>query len=551
MATIEVNIVAKENLAAESVKAAAGMKILAAEETKVKALAKDIGVEEKAIVKTIGAQEKAEKALEAAKIKSLKLSKLELATEKAFKREYRDMADILRGDITPLLEGLGPKAGVAVAVTGALVAAFAAAAVGAGVLLGTVASLALTAGKARDETRAMLDVLTGGKGGEALEMLDGLARQLGESITETRAKFLEFRKAGLDNTQSTALIKLQADLKATGMSAADAKAGIEKVLAASRRADGSIDGKKFKEAFELIAAQANVAGNGFLAAEKNAASFAGAMNRLDNAKVVALEQIFDRIKPAIDEAASKVATFVEAFLASEEGKKAIESLSSAIVSLAKFGAEAIIFVVEHWKGFAVALGVVAAGAAVALAIFAPIPTAILAIVGAITYIVAKFTEFDNALGYLSDEARAWGQNIVEGISQGISNAAGALLAKVKNLASSISTAFRDVLGINSPAKDGIEVGKFEGKGIEVGLDKAKPGVEASAEDLGGAVSAGVTGGGVASPGGGSSSIGSGGDFNVTIQSLIFGAAEAQTDYASFRRMLDEWWSARQAARGVT
>lgn len=68
-----------------------------------------------------------------------------------------------------------------------------------------------------------------------------------------------------------------------------------------------------------------------------------------------------------------------------------------------------------------------------------------------------------------------GSNIVRGIWNGISGAAGWLAGKVKGFASGILSGMKAALGIHSPSKlFADEVGKFIPPGINVGIDAAMP-----------------------------------------------------------------------------
>lgn len=509
MADIPVKFQAEGNLAAEAAKAAAGMSKLAAQEEKVAAIAKVLGKDvkaveqgiraeaaavkmvqqeeakrEKAALKAIRDKKKAEKELEKQQIQAAKgMTRLERAHEAAFKKTLGDYQALLKGDLTPLVEGLGAKAALPVALAGALATGLLVAGAAAAALLTTITALALSAGTARDNTKAMLDVLTAGRGDETLRLLDGLAKQLGVSITDTREKFIEFRKAGLDNKQSTSLIKLQADLEATGLSAKDAEAGIKKIVDQAKKADGSFDGKIFDEAFKKIASQAGVAGDGLTAMTKKAKSLNGALASLDNSKTQALEAIYDAIKPKVDAAAQAVAGFVKTFLESEKGKAAIESISSAIGGLLSLIPTLIDKGVALYQtlsafsdsttgkivleGLKVTLYAVGAAMAVAAGAVGLLLAPLYAVGAAVVYVTGLFAG-------LAKDAVNLGTNIIQGLIGGIKNAAGALYATVSGIASGVKSTFKSILGIASPSKEFEKLGVFTGKGLEIGLEKSVP-----------------------------------------------------------------------------
>lgn len=63
-----------------------------------------------------------------------------------------------------------------------------------------------------------------------------------------------------------------------------------------------------------------------------------------------------------------------------------------------------------------------------------------------------------------------GQYLVQGIANGMSTAAWIAIEAARSVASQADTAVRNRLGINSPAKAGIEVGEYYDEGITVGLE---------------------------------------------------------------------------------
>jgi hypothetical protein len=597
LADIPVKIQAEGNLAAEAAKAAAGMSKIAAEEAKVASIAKLLGSDEKAVAAGIrqveseeakrakaaklhlAEQEKAEKKLHQQKIQDAKgETQLERAHASAFKREYGDIKGILKGDITPLIDKMGASMALPAAAASIMVTALLAGGAAAAALLGGITALALSAGVARDNTKAMLDVLTAGRGTETLSLLDGLAKQLGTSITDTRDKFIEFRKAGLDNKQSAALIKLKADLESTDLPAAEAEAGIKKIIDQAKKADGSFDGKIFDAAFKEIAKNASVAGDGVAAMAKNSKSLNGALASLDNSKTQALEAIYTSIKPKIAAAAQAVAQFVKGFLESDKGKAAIEGIGEAIGMVADavpYLIDKAIVLYDAFSKFSdsttgklvleglkitlyavgAALAVAAAGALLLIAPFVAAGVAVVA-AGALIYNALKSLpdnirflagQVSEIFGGLASSAVSFGSSIIQGLISGITNAASALYTKVSSIASGVKDAFKSVLGIASPSKEFEKLGVFTGKGLEIGLEKSTPD---SADIAGNMLPSASQAQGVAGPSGGDSTQSS----SVTIGDIVVNVANSDAnpdDIArAIRRELSMLFSSMQLSQGL-
>lgn len=87
-----------------------------------------------------------------------------------------------------------------------------------------------------------------------------------------------------------------------------------------------------------------------------------------------------------------------------------------------------------------------------------------------------------------------GSDFVEGIINGITSGAGALIDAVSNLARSALNTFKSILGIASPSKVMMAMGGHVAAGASEGIDKGAPGVADSAAKLGGAVTGGAAAG---------------------------------------------------------
>ena len=103
-----------------------------------------------------------------------------------------------------------------------------------------------------------------------------------------------------------------------------------------------------------------------------------------------------------------------------------------------------------------------------------IPQVVAAIPQIIQSIVNTFGSYD----WLSI-----GKNIIQGIANGISNAAGIIVDAAKNAAQSAFNAAKDFLGIASPAKKGIYLGEMLDAGFALGIDRNKGMVDDAINNL--------------------------------------------------------------------
>lgn len=547
--TVQVDLVAKGNIASEANKAADAMDQLAKKEEKVQQIAKSLGTTD---IKQVG------KALNmVAQAESKALRKQESAEKKAHNREVKYARQDLKGlgvsleMQDKLLAKLGPETAAALA-TGAELAlgvgaAIAVAAVAATALGVAISKAAFEAGGARDSAAALMGVLTGGQGTKTLKLVDGLAEELGVKFGDARDQFIKFRQAGLDNTMSANLIKLKADLDAVDKSGRLGEEAVSKVLAHKGGA-GTLDEMK------LLAKQAGVLGNGALAAEKRFTSLSGAMNSLDNTKTVALQQIFDRISPSIDKVAGKVALMVDQFVNSEKGIKLIDSIGAAIEKVADLAGESLPYVAEgldmvltagekvaaaiQWvsdifknnaaasaaasaafTGLKVIAGALAVAVGVVIAAGIALVAPLYAAVAAVTVLVGAFATGVKALWNMAGEVPKIGSAIIDGLIGGIMSKVASLKATVGNIASTVSGGFKSALGIHSPSKVFAQFGKHTGTGYEQGLEKSMPtgdDIASTVVPSGSAAPALASAG--AAPAGGSS--GGGGGPLVWIENLV-------------------------------
>lgn len=479
---------------------------LAAQEKKVQLIAQKLGTDDlKAVSKAIQASEKAEAkaSTEAAKHAKSLLEVHHKAAEKDKKegREaYERVQKLKSGNVAGALE-LG-KSGVAAQALAYALAGAAVAAIGVGA---AIAKFALDAANAKSDAQGIMNVLTAGRGSDALKLVDGLAAQIGLSLDDARAKFIDFRRAGADNTTSANLLKLVADLNQVDSTGSLAKEAIEKTLA-HKDAKGNVDIKYAAAEMRLLAKQAGVAGDGAKGAEARFTTLSGALTSLDTSKTQALEAIGEKIGPTLDKAAGKVALLVEQFLKSPQGAAALRLVSDGITGLVDGAGKAVdvaiglfdtfkkyepiikalgvgvgvaggIFLATMVPAF-VATGVAAAAAAIPVIAAAAPFLAIAAAAGAVYYAFTHLDEITKVVGdvfsSLGSAATQAGSDLVNGLITGIGNVAGALYGKVKDLAGGAISTFKDVLGIHSPSKAFAALGEFSGEGFGQGLEAGTP-----------------------------------------------------------------------------
>ena len=184
----------------------------------------------------------------------------------AQKKSFEDSRKFMRGDLTPMFEKMGKRGAV-------LDKAFT---IGKGVVLGLgaaagiIAKMSIDAAKARRNSEGMISVLSGDAAG--LAKIDRLAENLGISIEKTRERFIDFRKNGLSNIESVALIKTLADVRAKWGEATES-AAMDKFF------KNLSEGHKHADALTAIRDQLGVLGDG---SEAAAAIQISAMDKLEN-----------------------------------------------------------------------------------------------------------------------------------------------------------------------------------------------------------------------------------------------------------------------------
>lgn len=482
--------------------------------------------QERAAAKAADEQAKAQKAAAAAIEKQRKQEEKRAKAAEAAEKKRRE--DLKKGALA--LSAMAVAAAAAVA-----------AVAGIGVKLAMVAA---GAGKARDNARALMHGLTDKQGARALELVDGLAKDLGIKISDAREQFIAFKQAGASNKLSTELIKTRADLIAFGLSSEAAGEAIDKVLSEK-------DASKQASALKDLRDRYGIVGDGALAAQRNAMSFAGAMNRLDNTKIALQEKLWDRIGPSIDKIGTKIANVAERLLASEKTTKVIDAIGRAF----EFVADALDPVLGFLSKHSELIGIVLVGAVTGLAAgVALLALPLIKVTAVATLFIAKVVAIGTAVGAavalvvkhwdtikeLPSRLYKWGEDTVNGFIGGIKSRISAAVSQIKSFAQSVAGPFASALGIKSPSTLFAEYGANTVQGYEQGQEREMPNAfpleERAVEAPGiprpppGAASVS------AAPGGAAPSSGGG----ITIESLIVQAASSESAEiaAAIRRELE-------------
>jgi hypothetical protein len=158
-------------------------------------------------------------------------------------------------------------------------------------------------------------------------------------------------------------------------------------------------------------------------------------------------------------------------------------------------------------------GVIAGAVGLMVMMFAAIPIAIGLVVAAFAALVAGVTWLNGVLGNFVGSAWAmlsgWAAgavdaagNFISGLAGGIASGAGIVYDAIKTLASGAIGTLKSALGIASPSKVMIGMGKFTGAGMAEGLKQSQGNVSAAAGGMGGAAASGAASGASGGKGGG-------------------------------------------------
>ncbi|MHB9924823.1 phage tail tape measure protein [Clostridium botulinum] len=92
--------------------------------------------------------------------------------------------------------------------------------------------------------------------------------------------------------------------------------------------------------------------------------------------------------------------------------------------------------------------------------------------------MALFDKLDNKIGYAT--SREWGVNLSQGLADGINNSRKLVHDSILETANGINLKTKKALGINSPSRVMIELGKFASEGLALGILENKDKVESAA-----------------------------------------------------------------------
>lgn len=122
----------------------------------------------------------------------------------------------------------------------------------------------------------------------------------------------------------------------------------------------------------------------------------------------------------------------------------------------------------------------------------------------------------NFFEQLGSDMFSFGENLVDGLAQGIESAWQTVLAPVENLINGVKGAFTSMLGINSPSTVAMGYGQDTGEGYALGLEGVTGRVTGASAALAASAAAGLGTASAAVPAGGSAGSGSQGGTTVQV-----------------------------------
>ena len=140
-----------------------------------------------------------------------------------------------------------------------------------------------------------------------------------------------------------------------------------------------------------------------------------------------------------------------------------------IVAIAAAVLAAIIGVV-----LVVAIGIIMGMVMSVIGIYLVFIGVIVVVIAAIGWLIGQLGDLWSALGNLGSEALSAAGDFIQGLINGITSGAGAVIDSVKSLGSSIVDAAKSALGISSPSKVFHAIGRFTTEGMAGGLDAGAP-----------------------------------------------------------------------------
>lgn len=312
---------------------------------------------------------------------------------------------------------------------------------------------------ARDNIRAMLNQLTHGRGDEAFKKLDTLARNLGKSTEEVATDFRDFRKKGLDNLNSAALIKLKADLEAVGVQGDDVAKAIDKTANAIMA--GGDAGKEIAK----TAKEFGAIGDGSNAAAKSVGTVEGAFNSLKRMFDDVLGNLGDEFGPTIVEL---VGTVKEAFgsIDPATAASAIKNVKAALLGL-KPVIKAVASGVEFFMGVFNSVADLIQGKGILFntlkEIWQDLGTTAADVAGAVS---GAWTTLTDAIGSAVDAVTGFVKGLIDSVTGIASSIGGALKSAyntVKEIVNDIVDAVKEIVD------DFIQIGKDIIKALTFGL----------------------------------------------------------------------------------
>jgi hypothetical protein len=328
--------------------------------------------------------------------------------------------------------------------------------------------------RSRRAGEGLLNILTKGKGKEALAGLTRLSDKLGIKLETATGQFQQFREAGLDNRQSIALIKLAADIEAVAPGSGLAEQAISKVLEKAKTG-GDVAGEMNK-----LADAMGVVGDGSNAAAASAFTLEGRMNRISEKASQLAARLAEAVAPALE-------GLVDQFLfVADEG-------------IAPFQ--------EAWGVFSQDTEAQAAVADAAVAIMTA---------GMVTNFTSIIDSAAESVSAIEEQASAWvdaGIALVEGFIEGIKAKAAEAIAEAGAMATGAVDAVRGALDIGSPSKVLMQAGEFAAEGFTMGIEDF-PSAQLSLPEVPGIAS-----------GGGSSTV------NATVNINISGSGKDESTLA--------------------
>jgi hypothetical protein len=240
--------------------------------------------------------------------------------------------------------------------------------------------------------------------------------------------------------------------------------------------------------------------------------------------LIALTKVYIAVKPAIKA--------VKEFFGFED-----TSLADTL-DLAKQAGELIVPVFLVFVGI---LGAIIGVIAVVIVQFVAVQVAIYAMVAAVVYAGVQIVQgiigaWEAVTTFLSEiDLAETGANILQGLANGITGAAGFVKDAVSNAVKAAIKSAKDLLGIASPSKVFAEIGGFTGEGFAGGVDDSAPDAQAAMTRMvDPAPAAAKASEGAPAAAGGSS--GAGGSYAGAVFNF-YGVEGAEDAAARFREML--------------